>query len=83
MCEVPLSVLVTRIILILQRAQPIRWSHWLLSYLWQFQNDWAKLQQWSKNMNQCPLGSGALAGHPFDNFDREALATSLSFDSVI
>ncbi|OXU31402.1 hypothetical protein TSAR_005853 [Trichomalopsis sarcophagae] len=37
--------------------------------------------QMRKNVNVMPLGSGALAGNPFD-IDREALATSLGFDGV-
>ncbi|XP_031788000.1 argininosuccinate lyase isoform X2 [Nasonia vitripennis] len=65
----------------LQRAQPIRWSHWLLSYAWSLKNDANKLKQMRKNVNVMPLGSGALAGNPFD-IDREALATSLGFDGA-
>ncbi|TPX62515.1 argininosuccinate lyase [Powellomyces hirtus] len=64
----------------LQRAQPIRWSHLLLSYAWSWHADAERLEQLIKRMNQLPLGSGALAGNPF-NVDREFLAKELGFDS--
>ncbi|GFT14258.1 argininosuccinate lyase [Nephila pilipes] len=62
----------------LQRAQAIRWSHWLLSYAWYFHNDGNKLEDIISRMNVCPLGSGALAGNPF-NIDRDFLAKELGF----
>ncbi|KAJ3163942.1 hypothetical protein HDU88_006111 [Geranomyces variabilis] len=64
----------------LQRAQPIRWSHLLLSWAWSWHADAERLQQLSKRMNQLPLGSGALAGNPF-NVDRAFLAEKLGFES--
>ncbi|CAG8670472.1 7335_t:CDS:2 [Dentiscutata heterogama] len=66
----------------LQRAQPIRWSHWLLSYAWSWQADAQRLEQIIDRINVLPLGSGALAGNPF-NIDREFLAKELGFKSVI
>lgn len=51
------------------------------SYAWYFKNDTEKLEQLLTNLNALPLGSGALAGNPF-NIDRNALAYSLGFDSV-
>ncbi|XP_058794145.1 argininosuccinate lyase [Phymastichus coffea] len=65
----------------LQRAQPIRWSHWILSYAWSLKNDTSKLIQMRKMLNIMPLGSGAVAGNPF-NVDRALLATSLGFDGL-
>ncbi|XP_028413289.1 argininosuccinate lyase-like [Dendronephthya gigantea] len=65
----------------MQRAQPIRWSHWLLSYAWSLKRDFERLQDLSKRLNSLPLGSGALAGNPF-NVDREFLAKELGFESV-
>ena len=35
-------------------------------------------EQAAARMNECPLGSGALAGNPF-GIDREALSDSLGF----
>ncbi|CAG8534910.1 9207_t:CDS:2 [Acaulospora morrowiae] len=66
----------------LQRAQPIRWSHWLLSYAWSWQADAQRLEQIIDRINVLPLGSGALAGNPF-NIDREFLANELGFKGVM
>ncbi|CAB4385790.1 argininosuccinate lyase [Rhizophagus irregularis] len=66
----------------LQRAQPIRWSHWLLAYAWNWKEDAERLTQIIDRLNVLPLGSGALAGNPF-NIDREFLAKELGFKGVI
>lgn len=66
----------------LQRAQPIRWSHWMLSYGLFFANDLERLREVIKRVNRSPLGCGALAGNPF-KIDREAMAKELGFDSLI
>lgn len=66
----------------LQRAQPIRWSHWLSSYATYFTEDYNRLQQIIQRVNQSPLGAGALAGHPY-GIDRNYLADKLGFNSVI
>jgi len=65
-----------------QRAQPIRWSHWLLSYAFYFKADYERLEQLISRCNQLPLGSGALAGNPF-TVDREFLANELGFEGVV
>ncbi|XP_044732277.1 argininosuccinate lyase [Chrysoperla carnea] len=65
----------------LQRAQPIRWSHWLLSHAWNFKADLDRLKSLKPRCNILPLGSGALAGNPF-NIDRIHLAKELGFDIV-
>lgn len=65
----------------LQRAQPIRWSHWLLSHVWSWQRDAQRLDELSGRVNISPLGSGALAGNPFA-IDRMTLAQALGFDNV-
>ncbi|RMZ81441.1 hypothetical protein DV738_g2155, partial [Chaetothyriales sp. CBS 135597] len=66
----------------LQRAQPIRWSHWLLSYGSSFLLDLQRLREVITRVNASPLGSGALAGNPF-GIDREAIARELGFASVL
>lgn len=66
----------------LQRAQPIRWSHWLSSYATYFTEDYKRLKQILERVNQSPLGAGALAGHPY-GIDREFLAEGLGFAGVI
>ncbi|EJF66008.1 argininosuccinate lyase [Dichomitus squalens LYAD-421 SS1] len=65
----------------LQRGQPIRWSHLLLSHAFSFRADLERLQQLIPRISVLPLGSGALAGNPFA-VDREFLAKELGFDSV-
>ncbi len=66
----------------LQRAQPIRWSHWLLSYGAAFATDLERLREVIKRVNRSPLGSGALVGNPF-GIDRDAIAKELGFDGII
>ena len=66
----------------LQRAQPIRWSHWMLSYGLAFATDLQRLREVIKRVNRSPLGCGALAGNPF-NIDREAMAMELGFEGLL
>lgn len=66
----------------LQRAQPIRWSHWMMSYGLAFASDLERLREVIKRVNRSPLGCGALAGNPF-GIDREAMARELGFDSLL
>ena len=40
----------------LQRAQPIRWSHLLLSYVAALDRDADRLKQLQQRVNICPLG---------------------------
>ncbi|KAF8163200.1 argininosuccinate lyase [Crassisporium funariophilum] len=65
----------------LQRGQPIRWSHLLLSHAFSYRNDLDRLRQLIPRISVLPLGSGALAGNPFV-VDREFLAKELGFQSV-
>ena len=62
----------------LQRAQPILLAHWWLSHYWPLQRDHDRLTDLTKRVSVLPLGSGALAGVPFE-IDRFALAHSLGF----
>lgn len=66
----------------LQRAQPIRWSHWLSMYATYFTEDYKRLKQIIERLNVSPLGAGALGGHPY-GIDREFLASNLGFQGVI
>ncbi|MDX2140724.1 MAG: argininosuccinate lyase [Chloroflexota bacterium] len=63
-----------------QPAQPITMAHWLLSYFWMLARDRERLQECWRRVAVSPLGSGALAGHPF-GIDRETLAHELGFIS--
>ena len=65
----------------LQRAQPVRFSHWLLSYFWMLQRDRERLRDARRRVAVCPLGSGALAGHSL-GIDREFLARELGFQAI-
>jgi argininosuccinate lyase len=65
----------------LQRAQPILLAHWWLSHYWALQRDLARLSDLTSRISVLPLGSGALAGVPFE-LDRIALARSLGFEDV-
>jgi argininosuccinate lyase len=65
----------------LQQAQPILFSHWLLSFFWMLERDRDRLNQSRARVSILPLGSGALAGHSL-GIDREFLAKELGFRSV-
>lgn len=65
----------------LQPAQPVRFSHWLLSHGAALQRDAQRMRDMLPRLNVCPLGCGALAGHAF-GLDRVTLAGALSFEGV-
>ncbi|MFN8386596.1 MAG: argininosuccinate lyase [Anaerolineales bacterium] len=65
----------------LQRAQPILLAHWWLSHVQPLRRDVERLNDLVKRVSVLPLGSGALAGVPFE-IDRVALAESLGFADV-
>ncbi len=65
----------------LQQAQPVRLSHWLLSYGWMLQRDKERLADLTRRVDVLPLGSGALAGNPL-GIDRQFLATELGFATI-
>lgn len=65
----------------LQRAQPVLFSHWLLSYFWMLQRDRERLDDLEKRVAVLPLGAGALAGHAL-GIDRQFLADELGFHAL-
>ena len=65
----------------LQQAQPVPAAHWLLSRAWPLVRDLQHLRAVLRECDVLPLGSGALAGCPFE-VDREALAADLGFSRV-
>lgn len=65
----------------LQRAQPVQFSHWMLSHAFALQADCQRLLELKERANLLPLGSGALAGNPL-GVDREWLAKRLQFAGV-
>jgi argininosuccinate lyase len=64
-----------------QRAQPVRFSHWLLSHATFLAGDLERLHGVRDRADSCPLGVGALAGNPF-GINRAFLADDLGFSSV-
>lgn len=66
----------------LQRAQPIRWSHWMLSYGLALASDLERLREVIKRVNRNPLGCGALAGNPF-GIDRDMMTEELGFEGLL
>jgi argininosuccinate lyase len=64
----------------LQAAEPVMVAHWLLAYVEMFMRDHGRLADCLKRLNQCPLGSGAVAGATLP-LDREAMAVELAFDA--
>ncbi len=64
----------------LQTAQPVTFGHHLMAYVEMFSRDRGRLADCRARLNQCPLGSAALAGTSFP-IDRHMTAASLGFDA--
>jgi len=64
----------------LQTAQPVTLGHHLLAYVEMFERDAGRFLDARKRMNQCPLGSAALAGTTFP-IDRHMTSDTLGFDA--
>jgi len=62
----------------LQRAQPVRLSHHVLAWAEMLERDRGRLEDAAERLNECPLGSAALAGTTFP-LDREHTAAALGF----
>jgi argininosuccinate lyase len=62
----------------LQTAQPVTLGHHLMAYYEMAARDRSRFDDARARLNQCPLGSAALAGTGFP-IDREATAQSLGF----
>jgi argininosuccinate lyase len=65
----------------MQPAQPILFSHWLMSFFWMFERDKARLKDALQRTAVSPLGSGALAGVAFP-LDRVKIAEELDLDAI-
>jgi len=63
----------------LQPAQPITFGHHLLAYVEMLARDRGRLDDARRRLNECPLGSAALAGTSFP-IDRKMTAGALGFD---
>jgi len=63
----------------LQTAQPVTFGHHLLAYVEMLDRDRGRLADCRRRLNECPLGSAALAGTSFP-IDRAMTAQALGFD---
>jgi argininosuccinate lyase len=63
----------------LQTAQPVTFGHHLLAYVEMLARDRSRLADARRRLNECPLGSAALAGTSFP-VDRAMTAAALGFD---
>ncbi|NBN65541.1 argininosuccinate lyase [Microvirga tunisiensis] len=63
----------------LQSAQPVTFGHHMMAYVEMFARDRSRFADARKRMNECPLGSAALAGTSFP-IDRMMTARALGFD---
>src|SRR5450631_2700158 len=63
----------------LQPAQPVTFGHHLLAYVEMLGRDRGRFADARERLNECPLGSAALAGTSFP-IDRHATAAALAFD---
>ena len=62
----------------LQTAQPVTFGHHCLAYVEMMARDLSRFQDARERMNECPLGTAALAGTGF-NIDRHATSNALGF----
>jgi argininosuccinate lyase len=63
----------------LQPAQPVTFGHHLMAYVEMTGRDRGRLADARRRLNECPLGSAALAGTSFP-IDRKMTAGALGFD---
>src|SRR5271166_2475940 len=63
----------------LQTAQPVTFGHHMLAYVEMLARDRGRLADCRRRLNECPLGSAALAGTSFP-IDRAMTAEALGFD---
>ncbi|HEX6218290.1 MAG TPA: argininosuccinate lyase [Sphingomicrobium sp.] len=63
----------------LQSGQPVTLGHHLLAYQQMMVRDRSRFEDSRRRLNECPLGSAALAGTGYP-IDRDATASSLGFD---
>ena len=73
----------------LQRAQPVTFGHYMMAYANMLRRDVTRLEDCRERLDECPLGSGALATstYPVDRFQTAAALgfakpTDNSMDSV-
>lgn len=65
----------------LQRAQPILFSHHILTYFWMLERDKSRFKDALKRIDVSPLGAGAISGTTF-NIDRFQTKDELGFSGI-
>ncbi len=65
----------------LQRAQPILFSHHILTYFWMLERDKSRFNDSLKRIDVSPLGAGAISGTTF-NIDRFQTKDELGFEGI-
>ena len=65
----------------LQKAQPVLFSHHIMAYVEMLERDFERFGQAFIRTDVMPLGSGALAGLPY-NIDRDYSAKLLNFSAI-
>ena len=65
----------------MQKAQPVLFAHHLLAYFQMFDRDKTRFKEAFQRTDVLPLGSGALAGLPYD-LDRNYVAEELGFANI-
>lgn len=65
----------------LQRAQPSTLAHYMMAYANMLRRDVTRLIDCFERMDECPLGSGALAGTTYP-IDRDMTAAALGFQAA-
>jgi argininosuccinate lyase len=65
----------------LQKAQPVLFSHHIMAYVEMLERDFERFEQAFIRADVMPLGSGALAGLPY-NIDRDYSAKLLNFGAI-
>ncbi|MFH1715344.1 MAG: argininosuccinate lyase [Elusimicrobiota bacterium] len=65
----------------LQQAQPVLFSHYVLAYASILDRDIDRFKDMLKRLDVMPLGSGALAGTPYE-INRRAVANELGFSKI-
>jgi argininosuccinate lyase len=66
----------------LRRAQPVMIAHFFLAHAAAFRRDYGRFQSVLTDVDELPLGSGAIAGTSY-NVDTNALAARLGFSRVV
>ena len=65
----------------LQRAQPILFSHHIMTYFWMLERDKSRFNDSLKRIDLSPLGAGAISGTTF-NIDRFQTKDDLGFEGI-